>query len=347
MLMGMALPISHAPDLPAPCGLCPRNCGADRVRGGRGFCGETAELRIAAASIHRGEEPPITGRGGSGTVFITGCTLGCGFCQNWQVSRNGMGRVVSEGEFVRICLILQERGVENINLVTGSHAVPALVRGIGAARRRGLTIPVLWNSSAYEGPEALSLLRDTVDVYLPDLKTLDSEIARRFFGAPDYPEAAASAIRRMIAMRGELRYGPGEVLVSGCIIRHLVLPGFLESTREVLRWFADHAQGRALLSLMTQYTPVHPDGAPRDAPPENYLNHEEYDRVLEWLEEFDIEDGFCQELVTDNGWLPDFNRQNPFSARADPSPESAAPADTALSTPVWHWREGFVEPGKL
>jgi putative pyruvate formate lyase activating enzyme len=262
-----------------------------------------------------------------------------------------MGRVVSEEEFVRICLILQERGAENINLVTGSHAVPALVRGIGAARRRGLTIPVLWNSSAYEGPEALSLLRDTVDVYLPDLKTLDGEIARRFFGAPDYPEAAAAAIRRMIAMRGELRYGPaGEVLVSGCIIRHLVLPGYLESTREVLRWFADHAQGRALLSLMTQYTPVHPNVTSRDVPPEGYVNHGEYDRVLEWLEEFDIEDGFCQELVTDNGWLPDFNRQNPFSARADPlpgNPARSADAGAALSTPVWHWREGFVESGKL
>ncbi|MDR1411817.1 MAG: radical SAM protein, partial [Spirochaetaceae bacterium] len=189
------------------CRLCPRRCGADR-RSAPGFCGETSELRLASASIHRGEEPPITGSGGSGTVFITGCNLGCVFCQNRQISRAEMGRAVSAGEFAAICLALEKKGAGNINLVTGSHAVPALAEGIRAAREQGLSVPVLWNSSAYESPETLALLAGTVDVYLPDLKTLDREIARRFFRAPDYPEQAAAAILYMLESRGAPEYRP-------------------------------------------------------------------------------------------------------------------------------------------
>ncbi|GHV87837.1 hypothetical protein AGMMS50267_01970 [Spirochaetia bacterium] len=270
----------------------------------------------------------------------------------------------SNNEFVRICLALQEKGAENINIVTGSHAVPALVSGIRAARERGLFIPVLWNSSAYESLDALSLLRDTVDVYLPDLKTLDRDIARRFFKAPDYPETAEAAILRMLEYRGTMQFGAsrsggvaadgaekasasgvqeaagdGQVLLSGVIIRHLVLPDYLDATRAVLRWFADHAQGRALLSLMTQYTPVKPGAtdcspmgvSPMDyspTAPARYINQQEYETLLGWLEEFGIEDGFYQELVPDNDWLPDFTRKNPFSS--------------TLSQPVWHWKAGFV-----
>ncbi|MDR2484966.1 MAG: radical SAM protein [Treponema sp.] len=310
------------------CRLCPRNCGADRLNGYKGYCGETGELRIAAASIHRGEEPPVTGTGGSGTIFITGCNLGCTFCQNHQISQNGMGKTVSQDEFVRICLALQEQKAENINIVTGSHAVPALVEGIALARSQGLALPVLWNSSGYESLEALSLLEDTIDIYLPDLKTLDKVIAGRFFNAPDYPEHAQKAIIRMMETR-RLRFKPVRgthtaPAVSGVIIRHLVLPAYLEATRDVLCWFAEYARDRALLSLMTQYTPVKQAGIDR------HLNEKEYKRILQWLEEFGIEDGFYQELTPDTGWLPDFNRQNPFSSE--------------LSTPIWHWKtpEGAI-----
>jgi putative pyruvate formate lyase activating enzyme len=305
------------------CVLCPRRCGTKRG-GGRAYCGEGAELRIAAALLHRGEEPPLTGRGGSGTIFITGCTLGCVFCQNWQISQNGMGAAVSEDDFVRICLTLQERGAENINLVTGTHAAPALASGLRNARERGLTLPVLWNSSAYESLEALSLLEDTVDLYLPDLKTLDRETAGRFFHAPDYPERAEAAILKMAEMRGKPVYA-GNSLIRGVMVRHLVLPDHLESTRRVLRWFADWLRDRALFSLMFQYTP---SGKPGNSAPRRCISREEYETVLAWLEEFDIADGFYQELVSDKDWLPDFYRTNPFSS--------------ALSEPVWHWRRGFV-----
>jgi putative pyruvate formate lyase activating enzyme len=333
------------------CTLCPRQCGAGRLgsRAGGAYCGETAELRIAAASIHRGEEPPITGRGGSGTVFVSGCNLGCVFCQNYQISRKGMGKKVSREEFVRICLKLQDRGAENINIVTGSHAVPAIVEGIQRARNEGLVIPLLWNSSAYESIKALELLEDTVDVYLPDLKTLDTGVSCRFFNASDYPEYAEKAILRMMELKklrykqsaggqGELSnndppmhdpYGEtGEVLVSGVVIRHLYLPDYPQSTRSVLRWFAENAQGRALLSLMTQYTPPAYAKTSSVSIPNRFLNEQEYETLLEWLDEFDINDGFCQELVTGNDWLPDFEQVNPFSSN--------------LSIPVWYWKEGFV-----
>jgi putative pyruvate formate lyase activating enzyme len=342
------------------CLLCPRRCGVDREAGQRGYCGETAALRIAFAGIHCGEEPSVTGAKGSGTIFVSGCNLGCAFCQNHQISHNGLrsggevfqalGRAVETEEFAGICLALRDKGAENINIVTGSHAAPAIARGVKAARKQGLDIPVLWNSSGYEGPETLEILRGFVDVYLPDLKTMDPNFAARFFDAPDYPEYAAAAILKMMEYR-ELRFGSrrggpayatpapfrGEVqiaslsdimvqetLVSGVIVRHLIIPGFLDATRQILSWFSGNRTGGALLSLMTQYTPVYAPGIVDKAGiPGRYLSKGEYEKILSIVDGFGIEDGFCQELVTDSEWLPDFTRPNPFSSE--------------LSVPVWHY----------
>ena len=299
------------------CSLCPRTCAVNRLAGKTGFCGETSDLRIAAAVIHKGEEPPLVGTGGSGTIFVSGCNLGCVFCQNYQVSQgegkeNGrLGKPVSPEEFAAICIALRDAGAENINIVTGSHAVPGLIEGFKAARKAGVNLPVLWNSSGYDSIPALELLKDYIDIYLPDLKTLDSEIAAKFFNAPDYPETAKAAILKMCDNVRDK---------SKVIVRHLVLPGCLDSTRSVLRWFADNVMENALLSLMTQYTPI--PNRNREMP-DRYLSEDEYKTVLEWLEEFKIEDGFCQELVTGNDWLPDFKKHNPFSSE--------------LSVPVWHF----------
>jgi len=330
------------------CMLCPRACGVNRLSGERGYCGETAVLRAAAAVLHRGEEPILTGTRGSGTIFISGCNLGCVFCQNYQISQgdgknpqsNAIGKEISAEDFAQICLKLQMKGAANINIVTGSHAIPAIIEGLAAAKKYGLTIPVLWNSSAYETTDALELLRDIVDIYLPDLKTTDSALAKKFFNAEDYPAEAKAAILKMTEManvrstnsrnrsrgadegvhsRNTSQNGADEgALCEKVIVRHLILPGYLESTREVLRWFAESVKDRAMLSLMTQYTPIPGRGA--DAP-RRFLSEEENDTVLAWLDEFGIEEGYCQELVTDSGWLPDFNRENPFSSE--------------LSVPVW------------
>jgi putative pyruvate formate lyase activating enzyme len=365
------------------CKLCPRRCGVNRGAGSRnGFCGESAELRLACASIHYGEEPPITGTGGSGAIFVSGCNLGCVFCQNFQISRavprgpaifpglfsgqsrgRPLGRAVTTEDFAGICLVLQERGAENINVVTGSHAVPALAEGIrtakaGAARpektdparlgktgRARLNIPVLWNSSAYELPETLELLDGLVDVFLPDMKTLDEAVAARYFRAPDYPETARTAIGKMIGMaeksRGKAGFPAG---LPAVMVRHLVLPGHSDSTKEVLRWFAENCAGRpgVALSLMFQYTAIGSVGTrgsngtrnPRPeqalpAAPGRPVSEGEYRAVMAWLGEYGIEDGYCQELVPAAGdRLPDFEKDNPF------------PSD--LSVPVWHWRSGFL-----
>jgi putative pyruvate formate lyase activating enzyme len=260
-----------------------------------------------------------------------------------------MGRIISLDEFSRICLDLQNAGAENINIVTGSHVIPSIAAGVELSRKQGLFIPILWNSSSYENVSALELLKDTVSVYLPDLKTLDSDISKKYFNAEDYPETAEKAILNMMDFQ-KLRFGlprtktslgksidhPDEVsnktvLQSGVIIRHLVLPDHLESTRKVLRWFADHAQGRAILSLMMQYTPVHhinneqlASGSNGSSIPSRYVDEREYESVLGWLEDYGIDDGFYQELVPDNDWLPDFNRHNPFSSE--------------LSQTSWHWK---------
>jgi putative pyruvate formate lyase activating enzyme len=166
--------------------------------------------------------------------------------------------------------------------------------------------------------EALELLKDYIDIYLPDLKTLDSEVSKKFFNAPDYPDTAAAAILKMIELAEKKSPNSAREKI---IIRHLVLPGYLESTRSVLRWFADNVKNRAMLSVMTQYTPI--PGIKREIP-QNYLSADEYETVIKWLEEFKIEDGFCQELVTGSDWLPDFKRANPFSSE--------------LSVPVWHYQ---------
>ena len=260
----------------------------------------------------------MSGYSGSGTIFVSGCNLRCPLCQNWQISGGSkadgkpktLGRRVCTEEFASICLALQGRGAENVNIVTGSHAAPAIAQGLGAAKTAGLAIPALWNSSGYDGIASLELLDGCIGFWLPDLKTLDSALAGRFFNAPDYPQVAAEAIQWMILNK------PGKV-----IVRHLVLPGYLESTHAVLRWFAEKASGGAQLSLMSQYTPIKANA--QSLGPGRFLTRQEYDTVLGFLEEFGIEDGFCQDLVTGSEWLPDFRRANPFSSN--------------LSMPIWHY----------
>jgi putative pyruvate formate lyase activating enzyme len=289
-------------------------------------CGETAELRLATASLHFGEEPPLTGEGGSGTIFVTGCSMKCPFCQNYQISRCGFGRVVGEEEFVSICRALEDAGAENINLVTPSHAGPVLAEYLGSAKDSGIGLPVAWNSSGFESIQAVEIAAPMVDIWLPDMKTLNSDTAERRYGVPGYPAAAEAVVLRMADLR-PLAVDDEGVLKRGLMVRHLVLPGEMESTRELLRWFGEQLAGRAWLSVMTQYTPVRIPGEKRDIP-NRQLNRKEYDAVLGWLDEFGIDDGFVQDLVPGNDWLPDFNRENPFGS--------------SLSRMIWHWDGGFV-----
>ena len=319
------------------CLLCPRRCNANRNSGKSGFCAETSELRLAWAGLHFGEEPFITAKGGSGTIFVTGCNLKCAFCQNYQISQKGMGAPVDTNTFVKICLALQSAGAENINIVTGSHAVGTLAPYLRFAKSSGLQIPVCWNCSAYESIEALDLLSDVVDIWLPDLKTLNPLISEAVFAAQDYPQVAKKAIRWMIEHSCaefttvfDKQGKKHEKMLSGVIVRHLALPGRIEDTALVLDWFEKHADKKAWLSLMSQYTPVpfsEEDMQQRQkalrAFQNRYLEQSEFDTLQDLIESYNIENGFYQELVQDTEWLPDFNRIQPFSSE--------------LARPIWHW----------
>ena len=322
----MAVPLNSYDDFYRSCRLCRRDCGTNRLAGGQGVCGETSRLRLAVAGLHFGEEPPLVGGGGSGTLFVSGCAMKCPFCQNHQISRGGMGSEVDGGEFRDICFRLADAGAVNINLVTPSHHAPVLTRYLRDARREGLDLPVAWNSSGYESVEALSLASEAVDIWLPDLKTLDDDVARNVYGCPGYPASALEALQFMAGCGGSETNEAG-VMTRGLMVRHLVLPDHLESTRHVLEWFASEMSGRARLSLMTQYTPVCVPGENRPIPGRQ-LDEIEYEIVLGWLDELGIEDGFVQELVPGSEWLPDFRRPNPFSSHLSrilwPQEQSAA-----------------------
>lgn len=239
-----------------------------------------------------------------------------------------MGREIIEEEFASLCLKLQDAGVENINLVTGTQWIPSIVTGLGKAKDSGLRIPVLWNSSGFENDLALTLLQPWVEVYLPDLKTLNPSFARELFGTSRYPETAIRAILRMVEMRAP-RF-EGERMVEGVIVRHLVLPGFLENTREVLQWFSQNLRYRAILSLMFQYTPLPGDVVtPEQRKASSWvewdrgITEEEYQEVLDYLDEFRIQDGFVQEYAPMENLLPDFSRPDAFPPQ--------------LATPIWTW----------
>ena len=311
------------------CRLCPRECRVNRCFGEKGVCGETEEARIALATLHYGEEPPLTGTGGAGAVFFTGCTLRCPHCQNRQISREGFGGVVSGDELSAIFLQLQRRGAENINLVTGTQFIPHISEAVAKARSNGLSLPILWNSSGFENAVGLELLKPFVDTYLPDLKTVDPDTAERLYRAPGYPGCATDTILEM-SSRGEPAFNSRGMLVAGTIVRHLVLPGMLENTGEVLQWYRTHLEGKALISVMFQYIPL-PEQ--REPAPDRAVEDAEYYQVIGMLEDLGIEDGFIQEMDYESTWMPDFDRTNPF-------PDS-------FSRVVWHWRYGYVDQNTI
>ena len=325
------------------CTQCPRKCGVNRLEGKTGVCGETSELRAAFAGLHFGEEPLITVHGGSGTIFLTGCTLRCAFCQNYQISQDGLGAPLTSENFTKICQNLQNAGAENINLVTPSHHIPLLAEFIRAAKADGITIPFCWNSSAYESVEMLELLKGLVTIWLPDLKTLKPELSKNLFAAEDYPEVATKAISWMIKnhpFRIKEKNGidresgnlcSKEKMLQGVIIRHLYLPGHFEETADVLSWLKENADGDAIISLMNQYTPVPFEEEKGRAERrqkslssiENRLvTAQEDGDIQDLIEAYDFEYLFYQELSDDTSWLPDFRRPQPFSNK--------------LAKPLWH-----------
>lgn len=305
------------------CRLCPNECGVDRAAGEVGRCGQTSQMRVAWVGLHRGEEPPITGEHGSGMVFFCGCPLHCQYCQNYQISgaldgqegarcRSYDGIAVTEKQLADLMLDLQSFGAASINLVTGTHYIPSIVVALKDAKKRGLSLPVVWNSSGYESVEAMRLIDDLIDLYLLDVKTLDKDVASCFCGLPRYCDAVVPLVRFLKRRHPRTDMENG---LEGVLVRHLVFPGTLDATMKFISWYADNLKDNFLLSLMVQFVP------PLEDPGFPKISKSEYSSLLDALDRYEI-DGFVQEQ-SDNEilWIPDFTRDQPFpDSFADPLP---------------------------
>ncbi len=300
------------------CELCPRKCGVDRASKEKGFCGETDEIRIAYVGPHFGEEPPITGRNGSGTVFFTGCSLKCKFCQNHQISRGGIGKRISTDQLIEgIIDMIEENGVHNLNFVTPDHFFPYVFHAVSEIRSMGYNIPVVLNVSGYQSMDMVNISSEFTDIYLPDFKYADKDIARILSSCGDYPSVALDAISAMVSQKGFLNtfFDGTEVAKRGVLVRHLVLPGMIKNSIDALSMLRIEFGEELPISIMSQYRPVVPQKI-QDL--DRSLSKEEYKRVYEHAMELGFKNLFIQPIpemeMEDvfNIGVPDFTKEQPF-----------------------------------
>lgn len=288
------------------CHLCPRNCGVDRLAGQKGFCGVDAGIMVARAALHMWEEPCISGKEGSGAVFFSGCSLGCAFCQNRTISKGQSGKVITVEHLAELFLNLQAQKANNINLVTAGHFLPQVREAIILAKERGLTIPVVYNSSGYEKAEMLRYLDGLVDIYLPDLKYLEADLAGKYSHAKDYPEVAMKALEEMVRLVGMPEFDERGMMKKGVIVRHLLLPGHVRNSKKVLEYLYGTYGDQIYISLMSQYTPM---PAMKDDPQlSRKVTDREYDRLLDHAISLGVTNCFIQEGETaKESFIPEFN----------------------------------------
>lgn len=284
------------------CTLCPRGCRVNRHEK-LGFCGVSSNLRLASVVLHKGEEPPVSGINGSGTFFFSGCTLGCNFCQNFQISKRMEGSDISMETFVELLFKVEEEGGHNVNFVTGTQFIPSIIEGLVIARKKGFSLPAVWNTSGYETKESLELLSEHIQIFLPDLKCVDDSVSTKIFGGSNYSKIIKDSLPLMIKPM-EIK---NDLMISGTIIRHLVLPGYMENTHNVIKYYAENFKDRAFLSVMVQFTP--PSHIKWE---KNDITDSEYDKIVDWFYDYDIEEGFLQDHENERFWLPNFNNLNPF-----------------------------------
>jgi putative pyruvate formate lyase activating enzyme len=272
------------------CVLCPRQCGAHRFEGDYGVCRATDQVIVSSASPHYGEEPPLVGSSGSGTIFFTSCNLKCQYCQNYDISQLRMGHPVSIERLADMMLSLQSLGCHNINLVSPTHYVPQIVEALVIAAERGLAIPLVYNCGGYESVATLRLLEHIVDIYMPDIKYSSNEIARRYSGARDYWDVVRPALKEMYRQVGDLELDDRGLAVRGLIIRHLVLPNGIAGSREVMDFIAGQVSLNAYVNIMDQYRPLH--HAHRIPVLNRGVTRDEYDAVLVLARTMGLHRGF-------------------------------------------------------
>ena len=290
------------------CNLCPRECNVDRGLGKIGFCKVPNHIKVARAALHFWEEPCISGEEGSGTVFFSGCNLRCVYCQNRKIAEGVYGKEITVDRLAAIFLELQEKGANNINLVTPSHYVFEIVKALKMAKAQGLSVPVVYNSSAYEKVESLSLLEGYVDVYLPDFKYMDALLSKKYSGAKDYSDVAKEALKEMVRQVGEARFDERGILTNGVVVRHLVLPGYTEDSKKIIKYLYETYGNHIYISILSQFTPL--NGLKEYPELNRKLTEEEYDEVVDYAIEIGVENGFIQEGdVAEESFIPDFDGQ--------------------------------------
>ena len=288
------------------CSLCPRMCGTDRAAGQKGFCGGGNLVRIARAALHYWEEPCISGESGSGTVFFSGCTMRCVFCQNKEISRGEAGKEITVDRLAEIYLELAAKGANNINLVTPMHYAPQITAALDIARKNGLTLPIVWNTGGWERRESIAAVRDYADIWLSDFKYFDSSLGESLSKAPNYFSVAAAALDQMVKQTCKPVFGENGIMRRGVIVRHLMLPGHLDDTKNVLRFLYENYGDSIWISIMNQYPPMCSD--PRFPELSRTVSDEEYNEAIDFACELGIENAFVQEGGTvGESFIPPFD----------------------------------------
>lgn len=286
------------------CGLCPRECGVDRSKGQAGYCGQTYDIRIARAALHMWEEPCISGQNGSGTVFFSGCPLRCVFCQNRKIALGQLGTQISVERLSEIFLELQEQGAHNINLVTPTHYVPQIIKALEKSKKEGMILPVVYNTGSYENVNTIKMLEGLVDIYLPDLKYMSSDISKAYSHAPDYFDVASKAINEMVRQTKEPVFA-GNMMTKGVIVRHMILPGSTKDSKAIIKYLLDTYGEKIFISIMNQYTPM--EGLDRFTNLTRKVTKREYDKVVDYAISIGLQNGFIQEGETaKESFIPDF-----------------------------------------
>ncbi len=294
------------------CELCPNRCKVNRRNNQLGICNESDVVRVAFSGLHRGEEPPISGRAGSGMIFFSGCPLHCKYCQKFQISgglntRDGnVGIKVSINELAKMMLELEKMSANNINLVTPTHFIPSIVKAIKIAKENGLNIPIVYNTSGYENVDALKLIDKYIDLYLIDFKTLDESVAKEFCGRKKYVDEIESVFDYLIKQHPKFEFFDEVTTPKGVLVRHLVFPKELDATYKVLEYYSKYLKNSCYLSLMVQFFD------PKNIKHFEKVNDFEYNQLIEYLNKLNIEDGFVQERSDNVDWVPDFKLDKPF-----------------------------------
>ena len=276
------------------CSLCPRKCGVNRLKGEIGACKTATEFKVASINLHYGEEPPISGKTGSGTIFFTNCNLSCVFCQNYPISQLGNGNFITTEELANKMIILQNKGANNINLVTPTHVYPMVAETIFIARQKGLKIPVLSNCGGYEQKEVLELMEPFIDIYMPDMKYSSNEMAKKYSKIDNYVEANRNAIKEMYRQKGTLKFDNNGIAKKGILIRHLVLPNNISGSKKTFEFVANEISIDTYMSVMAQYHTANISHTIEQL--NRKVSQAEYDKVVEDFKKVGLYNGWLQEL---------------------------------------------------